>query len=112
MPKRFEIVICPLLNREQMHHNIAKINQDPPISGSAFHALRHPVTLLFSLDLCRLHQSAQLRLGFTAAYDEVICKNGLRMEIQHEDVDAFFVLERINQYVSQFETFQITPPNE
>lgn len=80
-----------------MHHNITKVNQNPPVSGGAFHAFRHSATLLLGLDLCRLHQSAQLRLGFAAAYDEVICKNGLRMEIQHEDVDAFFVLERINQ---------------
>ena len=43
------------------------------------------------------HQSPQLGLGLTATYDEEVSKDRLRVNVQHENVDALFILQGVNQ---------------
>jgi hypothetical protein len=50
-----------------------------------------------------------LRFGFAGADDEEVGEDGLHVDIEHEDIDALFVQQGVNQQLSQFQTFQITP---
>lgn len=97
VPERFQIVVRSFFHGEQVDNNVAKVNQDPTIGRCPFNPLRHPVAALLRLVLGRLHQRPELRFGITATNDEIVSKDRLRMEVQHENVDPFLLLQRINQ---------------
>lgn len=97
VPKGFQIVIGSFLAFEDMDNHITEIDEHPTIGRCALHALRQSTAHIFGFQLHGLHQGAQLRFGFAAHDDKVISKNGLRVDIQHENIDTLFVLQGIDQ---------------
>lgn len=97
VPEGFQIVIGSLLAFEDVDNYVTEIDEYPTIGRRAFHALRQTAAHILGFQLNGLHQGTQLRLRFATDDDKVISKNGLRVDIQHENIDTLFVLQGIDQ---------------
>lgn len=91
VPERFQIVVASLHRREQVDDNVAEVHEYPAIGRRTLDPFWHALTELLRALQRRLREGSQLGLRFAAAEDEVIGKDGLRVDVKNEDVGALLI---------------------
>ena len=95
LPEPFEIVELPRLLAENVHDDIAEIEQFPFGAGFAF-AMGKADAVAIEAFLDGVANRAQLRLALPRANQEIVSERACAGEFQHRDIDCLLVLSRFN----------------
>src|SRR5580704_906249 len=94
-PKSFEVVILPSAFAENVHNEIAVIEQHPLGAGFSF-TMRDAASLAEKFLFDRLADSLDLRLALPGTKEEIFRECAGAGKIQHRDVHGLFVLSRFH----------------
>jgi len=91
LPQPVELVKFPDAIQENVHHEIAVVDQDPPPLAGAFHAQRSMAFLLQRF-LDMTCQGGDLPVGGSRAEEKIIGEGGVFPDVQGADLRSLFLL--------------------
>jgi cobalamin-dependent methionine synthase I len=95
VPELVEIIEFTLFSAENMHDDIAIIEQEPAGVEAAF-AVKRQDAFLFQALLDFIVDSAELPLAFAGANNEIVGKPADTMNVQQYDVAGLFIAGRVD----------------
>ena len=101
-PHAFQIIVMAFVFLEEMHDRVAVIHQHPTAFGCAFNRGRQLGVLFFDLFAHTIGQRAQLTVTVTGTNDEVIRDDGIRSQIEQNDIFGLFIFYRIDDKTGEF----------
>ena len=105
VPELVEIIEFTLGGTEDVHDNIAVIEQQPPGVEAALAVIRQDA-FLFQAFIDFIVDSAELPLAFTGADNEIIGKPAPTLDIQQHNVTGLSIAGRIDGPAGYFYSFQ------
>ena len=97
-----------LIGGEEMDYHIAVIEHQPALLRLAFHTAFFLVLLFRRLDN-RLGQRVEHTVAGAVTYDKIIGERCNVFDVEKQDVFTLFVLQGFDDFMSKFESVQISP---
>ena len=108
LPELLQIIVLPLVGREQMYNHVAVIDHDPPLPGLALFAAVLPVLAPHGLQR-RVRQCVQHAVASARTQHEVVCERSDFLDIQQQNGFSLFGLQGSNDRASKLQCVQMSP---
>lgn len=96
MPQPFEVVIAAPFGQESVHHDVAEVNQHPPVLSFAFYPPGGDVVLLFHFFRDVAHDGFKLPFARSRDDDEIVSNGGNLTHIHQDNIFAFDVRRKVD----------------